>query len=183
MPQRTPSQYYLSSYFQDTTLGESVTVRATSVADLSKNSTATVTFYSPQATSDYPLMGSFLNFYRNFGEAQWSLEFSRMRQISMNTIVVVSVGALKPDASDPNGYNLSGEGLLYPSLLVPVEIRPTTNRLETILQLADQQGIKVYLGSLQTAGDWTTGMEFAALRDYNKRVAQEIVAAYGHHPS
>lgn len=164
-------------------LGESVTIRATSVADPSKNSTAAVTFYSPQATSDYPLMGSFLNFYRNFGEPQWGLEFNRMRQISMNTIIVVSVGALKSDSSDANGYNLSGEGLLYPSQLVPAAIRPSVDRLEMILQLADQRGMKVYLGSLQTAGDWTTGMEFAALRDYNKRVAQEIVAAYGQHPS
>ena len=118
-------------------LGESVTVRATSLADSLKSSTATITFYSPQATSDYPLMGSFLNFYRNFGNAHWGLEFDRMRQISMNTIVVVSVGALKADASDPNGYNLSGEGLLYPSLLVPAAIRPAADRLETILQLAD----------------------------------------------
>ena len=62
-----------------------------------------LTFYSPLAASDYPLMGSFQNFYRNFGEAQWSLAFDRMRQISRNTIVVVSVRALKPDSSDPNG--------------------------------------------------------------------------------
>ena len=39
-------------------LGDSVTVRATSLADLSKSSTATVTFYSPRTTGDYPLMGS-----------------------------------------------------------------------------------------------------------------------------
>jgi len=31
----------------------------------SKSSTANITLYSPQAAGDYPLMGSFLNFYES----------------------------------------------------------------------------------------------------------------------
>jgi hypothetical protein len=73
--------------------------------------------------------------------------------------------------------------LLYPSLLVDASIRPTEDRLEMILSLADQRGMRVYIGSLQTWADWTTGAEFVALREYNRRVAQEVLDHYGHHPS
>lgn len=163
--------------------GTSVTVRAVSAADPTKSATSTITFYSPAISGDYPLMGTYLNFYRNLGTAQWGIEFDRMRQISMNTAVIVAVGALRQDPNDPLGYSLSGEGLLYPSQYVSAALRPSVDRLEWMLSLADQRGMKVYVGSLQTAADWSSGAEFAALREYNKRVAQEIVAAYGHHPS
>lgn len=165
------------------TSGHSVTVTATSQADPTKSATATISFYSPQVAGDYPLLGSFLNFYRNMPQALWAREFDWMRQISMNTIVVLSVGALRPDSTDPLGYSLSGEGLLYPSSLVDPLIRPTEDRLEMILALADQRGMKVYLGSLQTWADWTTGLEFTVLREYNRRVAQEVLTRYRHHPS
>jgi len=36
----------------------------------SKSSTDNISLYSPQAAGDYPLMGSFLNFYRNFALPQ-----------------------------------------------------------------------------------------------------------------
>lgn len=163
--------------------GTSVTVKAVSAADPAKSATSAITFYSPAISGDYPLIGSYLNFYRNLGYDHWGIELDRMRQISMNTIVVVSVGALRPDAGDPLGYSLSGEGLLYPSQHANPTVRPAVDRLEWILSLADQRGMKVYIGSLQTADDWSTGTEFAALREYNKRVAQEIVATYGNHPS
>ena len=164
-------------------VGATVTIRASSVADPAKSGTSVITFYSPAISGDYPLMGSFLNFYRNLGQNQWGIEFDRMRQIGMNTIVIVSVGALRPHVPDPLGYSLSGEGLLYPSQHATPDVRPTVDRLEWILSLADQRNMKVYVGSLQTAGDWSTGEEFIALREYNKRVAQEIVTMYGHHPS
>ena len=40
-----------------------------------------------------------------------------------------------------------------------------------MLSLADRSGMRVYLGSLQTATDWTDGTEFAAWRAHNRRVA------------
>jgi hypothetical protein len=162
---------------------QSVTVRATSQADPSKSATATVTFYSPSTSGYFPVFGSFLNFYRNMPQELWAKEFDLMREVDMDTIVVVSVGRLRSSASDPLGYSLSPEGLLYPSAWVPPAERPTTDRLEMILSLADQRGMKVYLGSLQTEADWSTGLEFTALREYNKRVATEILQLYGNHPS
>lgn len=166
-----------------TTNGQTVTLTARSVADSSKTATILVTFYSSQQTGDFPLGGSFLNFYRNFPLSHWAQEFDWMRQISMSNIVVVAAGGLRPDSADSTGYSLSGEGLLYPSMQIDSSLRPTTDRLEMILSLADQRGMKVYLGSLQTYNDWSTGTEFDALRKWNKLVAQEILANYGHHPS
>ena len=53
-----------------------------------------------------------------------------------------------------------------------------------VLTFADSQGMKVYVGSLQTWSDWTDGTEFIALRKYNALVAAEILANYGsRHPS
>ncbi len=106
-----------------------------------------------------------------------------MKALDMNTVVVVSVGHLRPDSNDPKGYSLAPDGLLYPSSFVEASERPTTDLLEMILSLADQRGMKVYVGSLQTATDWSDGTEFNALRKHNKDVAAEIVQRYGWHTS
>ena len=166
-----------------TSAGQTVTVRATSHADASKSAAATISFYNPQTSGDYPLLGSFLNFYRDLTPDLWAKEFDLMRQVNMKTVVVFSVGLLMPDTSDTTGYSLSGQGLLYPSSLVDASIRPTTDRLEMLLSLADQRGMNIYLGSLLTWDDWSTGTEFAALRKYNRLVTQEILARYGQHAS
>ncbi len=87
-----------------------------------------------------------------------------MREIDMNTVVIVAVGGLRPVTGNAAAYTLSGVGLLYPSELIPVAERPVTDRLEMMLSLADQRGMKVYLGSLQTHQDWSTGLKFSAIR-------------------
>lgn len=43
--------------------------------------------------------------------------------------------------------------------------------------------MNVFLGSLQTATDWTDGTEFKALQAYNPLVAAEILKRYGFHTS
>jgi hypothetical protein len=131
----------------------------------------------------YPIHGTFLNFYRNLTPELWALEFQHMRAVDINTVVIVSVGHLRADSRDPSGYSLAPDGLLYPSDWMDASERPTRDLLETILSLADQNGMTVYLGSLQSATDWTDGTEFAALRAYNRRVALEILQRYGPHPS
>lgn len=131
----------------------------------------------------YPIHATFLNFYRNLTPELWALEFQSMRAVDINTVVVESVGHLRADSSDELGYSLAPDGLLYPSDFVDAAERPTRDLLETILSLADQNGMKVYLGSLKTATDWTDGTEFTALRTYNQRVALEVLARYSQHPS
>ena len=52
-----------------------------------------------------------------------------------------------------------------------------------LLTAADQFGMQVYVGSLQTYGVWSNGDEFNALHKYDPVVAREILARYGSHPS
>jgi len=113
----------------------------------------------------------------------WALEFESMKALDIKTVVIVSVGHLRADSNDPDGYSLAPHGLLYPSSFVNASERPTTDRLEMILSLADQRRMKVYVGSLQTATDWSDGTEFSALRAHNRDVAAEIVQRYGRHTS
>lgn len=177
----TGSGLYTAPAFVST--GQTVTARATSNADPTKSATATIAFYNPQSSGDYPLLGSFLNFYRDLTPALWAKEYDLMQQVNFKTVVIFSVGFLQPDTSDPTGFSLSGQGLLYPSTLVEASVRPTTDRLENMLSVADQRGMDVYLGSLSTWADWSDGQEFNALRKYNRLVTQEILARYGQHRS
>ncbi|MEO7142756.1 MAG: DUF4434 domain-containing protein [Bryobacteraceae bacterium] len=139
-----------------------------------------MTLFSAGTSGSYfPVLGTFLNFYRDFTPELWGMEFDFMRQVDINTIVVVAVGHLQSDSSDPLGFSVAPDGLFYPSNWVNPASRPTTDRLEMILTLADQRQIKVHLGSLQTAADWSDGTQWTALRAYNQRVATEIVQRYG----
>ncbi len=130
-----------------------------------------------------PLRGSFLTFDRGLPPALWAMEFDFMQAVGMDTVIVLAVGHLRSNSADPLRYSVSTDGLLYPSKWAPTLNARADDRLETILSLADQRGTKVYIGLLQTESDWSTGLEFAALREYNKRIAAEILERYRTHPS
>ncbi|MBV9505001.1 MAG: DUF4434 domain-containing protein [Acidobacteriia bacterium] len=133
------------------------------------------------AKSEFTLRGSFLMFDRDLPRELWGKEFDYMREAGMDTVVVLAVGHLHSDSADPLRYSPSPDGLLFPSRWV--SSAHVDDRLEMVLSLADERGIKVYIGSLQTESDWTTGLELAALRAYNKRIAAEIVERYHSHRS
>jgi hypothetical protein len=166
-------------------------VIATAQADTTKSASATVSFDCSTASGNFPIFGTFLNFYRAFSPKLWEKEFQYMSDVQIDRVIVVAVGHLRTaSAGDPlsyMGYRLAADGLLYPSQQwVSDAERPTiTDRLGMILSLADAKGMRVYLGSLQTTGDWygSSAAEFAALREYNKRVANEILQLYGTHQS
>ncbi len=145
----------------------------------------------------YPIQGTFLDFYRNLTPELWSLEFRYMHADGIKTIVVVSVGHLQASTGQPSsctlpgsgaytddsGYSLAPDGLLYPSDYLSSGEQPTVDLLEMVLDMADSAGMNVYLGSLQTATDWSAGTAFCALREYNQEVAAEVLQRYGHHRS
>ncbi len=165
-----------------------VTVTATSQADSTKSASTSIAFYDPSLDSSssnpgpaYPVRGTFLDFYRNLTPDLWALEFQYMKQLSVDTIAIVSVGQLQ--ANSDGTYSLSPTGLLYPSNYLPPTQRPADDRLELLLSLADSQGMNIYLGSLQTATSWSDGTEFSAIRQWNKQVESEILQRYGRHPS
>ena len=165
-----------------------VTITATSIADPTKSASTAINFYDPSSASAgsgpgsaYPIQGTFLNFYRNLTPELWALEFHYMKEININTIVIVSVGQLQQNTDGT--YSLSPTGLLYPSNSLAPSVRPSTDLLELLLSLADSQEMDVYLGTLQTATNWTDGTEFTALQQYNHQVASEILSRYGRHAS
>ena len=165
-----------------------VTITAVSQADLTKSDSASISFYDPNLDSassspgpTYPIRGTFLDFYRALTPDLWALEFQYMKQINIDTIVIASVGQLQ--ANSDGTYSLSPTGLLYPSNFLSPSTRPTNDRLELLLSLADSQGMNIYLGSLQTATSWSDGTEFTALRQWNQQVESEILQRYGRHPS
>jgi hypothetical protein len=135
--------------------------------------------FAVQAMQGFPIQGTFLNFYRDLSPEQWRQEFQDMREVDIKTVVVLSIGRLRSDPADPQGFSPAPEGFIYPSRYLTLR----EDRLELILSLADHQGMHVLLGSLQTETDWTDGTEFAALRTWNRRVAAEILQRYGQHPS
>lgn len=138
---------------------------------------------SPDGRRRFPIRGSFLHFYRDLNRELWAKELDGMRELDMDTLVIVAAGRLRTDKADRLGYSLAPGHLIYPSIWVAAEERPGPDRLEMILALADQRRMSVYVGSLQTEADWSTGKEFVALREYNRRAAAEIVKRYGHHQS
>ena len=103
-----------------------------------------------------------------------------MKQININTVVIVSVGQLQ--ANSDGTFSLSPTGLLYPSNYLAPSVRPSNDLLELLLTLADSNGMNIYLGSLQTATEWSDGKEFTALRQWNGQVESEILQRYGRHP-
>lgn len=127
--------------------------------------------------------GSYWMFNRNFSPAETGQEFGDMKAVGMDKVIPISVGHLTGAPGTPGGpcTALSADGLLYPSSLVSNP--PSEDKLGNFLSVADAKGMKVYLGSLRTFGDWTTGTEFDSLRSCNKAVVQEVIARYGSHPS
>ncbi len=124
----------------------------------------------------YPITGSFFLFDRVLTAEQVKEELQQMRAVGMDTVVVFSVGMLEAAPSDPTGYKLSGNGLRYPSQYVSGS---ASSDLGNLLAAASGLGMKVFIGTLSTAGDWTSGVEFPALRKWNKFVMQEIWNRYG----
>jgi hypothetical protein len=123
--------------------------------------------------------GSFLLLDRNLNDRTLSFELGKMKLAGMGTVVLVSVGQLDGDEiSSPNAACTSLSSVIYPTAL-PTQNPTTTDMIQKTLSIAYSYGMSVYLGSLQTAGLWYTGIEHNAMRSCNKAVAQELYARYG----
>lgn len=143
--------------------------------------------------SPYPIRGTFLNFYRDFNQEEWNREFEYMQSVDIDTVVIYASGRLKKVGSS---YEFDCQSAHYQSQ--QFGCFGAQNRLEKVFNSADQTGIKVYVGLLQTANpDWATGEEFDAdfnsdfandlvknpLPYYNYRTAQELLSLYGNRQS
>ena len=134
------------------------------------------------ASGSWPLGGSFVVFDRIMPQSFWNEEIAQMASLGQKYIVLPGCGTLMPSSTDPTHYTVNPTTLCYPSKLFNATSQP--DNLGMILTLADQYGMKVFVGSLYTyEADWTTGLDFSALQKFNPEVAQEIMQMYGKHAS
>jgi hypothetical protein len=128
------------------------------------------------------LTGSFVRFDRNFTLAMWQRELATQAALGQKILILPGDGTLAPTLFDATGFTVDPQTLIYPSALFPAS-PPQPDQLGMLLTAADQYGIEVFIGSLQTYDDWSVGDEFDALHKYDPMVAAEILAMYGSHPS
>jgi hypothetical protein len=129
------------------------------------------------------LTGSFVKFDRNLTTVQmWQHELSAQAALGHKILILPGDGSLMPSLGDSTGFTVNPQTLIYPSGIFPAS-PPQPDELGMLLTAADQFGMQVYVGSLQTYGPWSDGDEFNALHKYDPIVAREILARYGSHPS
>jgi hypothetical protein len=127
--------------------------------------------------------GSFVKFDRNFTTVEmWQRELAAEAALGHKILILPGDGALMPSSGDDTGFTVNPQTLIYPSDIFPA-LPPRPDELGMVLTVADQLGMQVFIGSLQTYGVWSTGDEFDALHKYDILVAREILARYGAHPS
>jgi hypothetical protein len=129
------------------------------------------------------LTGSFVKFDRNLSTLQmWQRELAVEAALGHQILILPGDGTLMPSLKDSAGFTVNPRTLIYPSGLFPAS-PAQPDELGMLLTAADQFGMQVYIGSLQTYGVWSNGDEFKALHKYDPIVAREILARYGSHPS
>jgi hypothetical protein len=129
------------------------------------------------------LTGSFVKFDRNLTTVQmWQRELAAEAALGHKILILPGDGTLMPSLGDSTGFTVNPQTLNYPSAIFPAS-PPQPDELGMLLTAADQFGMQVYVGSLQTYGVWSNGDEFKALHKYDPIVAREILARYGSHPS
>jgi Domain of unknown function (DUF4434)/F5/8 type C domain/Domain of unknown function (DUF5109) len=133
--------------------------------------------------SDPSLTGSFVKFDRNLTTVQmWRHELAAQAALGHRILILPGDGTLMPSLADATGFTVNPRTLIYPSGIFPAS-PAQPDELGMLLTAADQFGMQVYVGSLQTYGVWSNGDEFHALHKYDPIVAREILARYGSHPS
>ena len=129
------------------------------------------------------LTGSFVEFDRNWTTVQmWQRELATQAALGHKILILPGDGTLMPSSGDSTGFSVNPRTLIYPSAIFPAS-PPQPDNLGMLLTVADQFGMQVYVGSLQTYTDWSNGDEFNALHKYDPQVAREILVLYGSHPS
>jgi hypothetical protein len=132
---------------------------------------------------DPSLTGSFVKFDRNLTTVEmWQHELAAQSALGHKILILPGDGTLMPSLGDNTGFTVNPRTLIYPSVSFPAS-PPQPDQLGPLLTAADQFGMQVYVGSLQTYGVWSNGVEFNALHKYDPIVAREILARYGSHPS
>ena len=108
--------------------------------------------------------------HQNWGAKEWAQEFKYMRQIGIDTVIVIRSGYRK-FITYPSPYLLK-RGCYMPSM----------DLIELFLSLADKHKMKFYFGLYDSGYYWDTG-DMSVELEANKYVIEEAWRMYGHHKS
>ncbi|RXF68027.1 DUF4434 domain-containing protein [Arcticibacter tournemirensis] len=125
----------------------------------------------PQGTG-LPISGTFLDEishdipHQNWGEKEWDLDFHYMRNIGIDTVIMIRSGYRK--------------FITYPSdyLLKKGCYRPSVDLVEMYLRLAAKYDMKFYFGLYDSGEYWDTG-DLSREIEHNKYVIDEVWEKYG----
>ena len=104
--------------------------------------------------------------HQNWGEKEWDMDFQHMRNIGIDTVIMIRSGYRK--------------FITYPSeyLLKKGCYMPSVDLLDMYLRLAKKYGMKFYFGLYDSGEYWDTG-DLSREIEHNKYVIDEVWEKYG----
>lgn len=135
------------------------------------------TFETPGVFQGMPIHATFLDEvswdipHQNWGVKEWDLDFQSMKDIGINTVVMIRSG-LGWWIASPFEAILKTEDVYYP----PVDLT------EMFLTLSDKHNMNFMFGMYDSGRYWIEG-KYQQEIDLNLRLIDEVWAKYGHHPS
>ena len=109
--------------------------------------------------------------HQNWGVREWDADFRHMRDIGIDTVIVIRCGYRK-FLTYPSDYLMKKRGCYMPSV----------DLIELYLTLADKYGMRFYFGLYDSGHYWDTG-DMSWEIDDNRFVIDEVWKRYGHHKS
>jgi len=106
--------------------------------------------------------------HQNWGRAEWVRDFSAMRAIGIDTVILIRSGH-KHWMTYPSDILHTREGCFIP----PVDL------VDMFLDLAKEYGMAFYFGTYDSGRYWHQG-DYRKEVDLNKAVVDEVWAQYGH---
>ena len=119
-----------------------------------------------------PISGTFLDEishdipHQNWGEKEWDRDFRYMKDIGINTVILIRCGYRK-FITYPSEYLLS-RGCYMPSV----------DLVDMYLRLAEKYGMKFYFGLYDSGEYWDTG-DMTSEIEANRHVIDEVWKMYG----
>ena len=105
--------------------------------------------------------------HQNWGEKEWDMDFSNMKAIGIDTVILIRSGYRK-FITWPSEYLLKKHGCYTPSV----------DLVDMFLRLADKHGMKFFFGLYDSGKYWDTGDLSWEIED-NKYVIDEVWKDYG----
>ena len=134
-------------------------------------------FETPECLKGMPINATFLDEiswdipHQNWGVEEWDKDFRAMRDMGINTVVLIRAGLGRWIAA-PFESILATEDVYYP----PVDL------VEMFLCLADKYDMAFYFGMYDSGKYWHEG-DYLKEIDLNIKLIDEVWAKYGHHKS